>query len=63
MEADRTELTNLVEQYPDHVERQESAYRTWAKRVSAQPWPMLETSPGERNGGLGLPEYLKTDRE
>lgn len=63
MQADRTELTNLADAEPDRVARLASAYRSWAQRVGAQPWPMPETPPGERNGGLGLPEYLKTDRE
>lgn len=63
MQADRTELTNLADAEPDRVARMASAYRSWAQRVGAQPWPMPETPPGERTGGLGLPEYLKTDRE
>lgn len=62
MEADRTETHNLADEMPDQVARLQTAYRGWAHRVGAQPWPMPETPPGQRNGSLGLPEYLKHDR-
>jgi arylsulfatase len=63
MEADRTESNNLAEVYPDQVIRLADAYRGWAKRVGAQPWPMPQTPPGERTGSLPLPDYLKADRQ
>ena len=62
MEADRTELHNLAEAHPEHVDRLAEAYRRWAARVGAQPWPMPQTPPGERGGTLPLPDYLKADR-
>jgi arylsulfatase A-like enzyme len=62
MEADRTELHNLADAEPQRVDQMAEAYRAWAKRVGAQPWPMPQTPPNQR-GGLPLPEYLKRDRE
>lgn len=62
MENDRTELNNLADVHPERVVEMAKAYRAWAARVGAQPWPMPQTPPGAR-GGLPLPEYLKTDRE
>lgn len=63
MEADRTELNNLASTMPARVQQMALAYRSWAARVGAQPWPMPETPPGERGGSLPLPDYLKMDRE
>lgn len=63
MEADRTELHNLADALPERVNTMAEAYRSWAKRVGAQPWPMPETPAGERSGSLPLPEYLKKDRQ
>lgn len=63
MDADRTELHNLVDREPEVVNRLAQAYQQWAKRVGAQPWPMPQTPPAEQTGGLGLPEYLKKDRQ
>jgi arylsulfatase A-like enzyme len=62
MEMDRTELHNLADAQPAVVDRLAGAYRSWAKRVGAQPWPMPQTPPGERGGSLPLPDYLKADR-
>lgn len=62
MAADRTELHNLADAQPERVQQMADAYRAWAKRVGAQPWPMPQTPPGERGGSLPLPDYLKTDR-
>jgi arylsulfatase A-like enzyme len=62
METDRTELHNLAEAMPERVDRMEAAYRAWAARVGAQPWPMPQTPPGDRGGSLPLPDYLKHDR-
>ena len=63
MEADRTELHNLVDVHPERVKTMAEAYRAWAARVGAQPWPMPGTPQGERGGALPLPEYLKHDRQ
>lgn len=62
MEADRTELHNLADAMPERVDSMAKAYRAWAARVGAQPWPMPETPPGQRDGSLPLPAYLKHDR-
>jgi arylsulfatase A-like enzyme len=62
MNIDRTETTNLADANPERVDRMAAAYKAWAKRVGAQPWPMPQTPPGERNGRVGIPEYLKVDR-
>lgn len=63
MDADRTELHNLADAMPARVNTMAEAYRNWAERVGAQPWPMPETPPAERNGTLPLPDYLKKDRQ
>ena len=62
MKVDRTELHNLAEAHPEQVDRLANAYRAWAARVGAQPWPMPQTPPVERGGMLPLPDYLKADR-
>lgn len=62
MDADRTEMHNLADAMPDRVVSMAAAYRAWAERVGAQPWPMPRTPQGERGGSLPLPEYLKHDR-
>ncbi len=62
MEADRTELHNLADVHLERLVQMAEAYRGWAKRVGAQPWPMPQTPVGQR-GGLPLPTYLKIDRE
>lgn len=63
MDADRTELHDLADAVPERVNMMAEAYRNWAKRVGAQPWPMPETPAGERGGSLPLPDYLKRDRQ
>lgn len=40
MEADRTELHDLADQYPDRVRQMAGAYKEWAKMVGAEPWPV-----------------------
>ena len=62
MDADRSETHNLAEKYPEEFDRMAAAYRAWAKRVGAQPWPMPTTPANQRTGSLPLPEYLKKDR-
>jgi arylsulfatase len=63
MDADRTELHNLADAMPERVNTMAEAYRSWAKRVGAQPWPMPNTPQGDRSGSLPLPDYLKKDRQ
>ena len=62
MEAGLRVVHNLAEDHPEQVDRLAQAYRRWAARVGAQPWPMPQTPPGERGGTLPLPDYLKADR-
>lgn len=45
MDADRTELHDLADQYPDHVRQMASAYKDWAKMVGVQPWPVPGIAP------------------
>jgi arylsulfatase len=63
MEADRTEMHSLADTHPEQVDRLAAAYKVWADRVGAQNWPMPQTPPADRHDGLGLPDYLKVDRE
>jgi arylsulfatase len=40
LEADRTELNNLIEKNPDKAEELKAIYQAWAKRAGVQPWPV-----------------------
>jgi len=40
MEADRTELTNLAQKYPQKVVQLKALYESWAARCGVQPWPL-----------------------
>jgi len=40
IKADRTELTNLAQKYPEKVEQLETLYESWATRCGVQPWPV-----------------------
>jgi len=40
IEADRTELTNLAQKYPEKVEQLKALYKLWAARCGVQPWPI-----------------------
>ncbi|HEV2484537.1 MAG TPA: arylsulfatase [Terracidiphilus sp.] len=63
MEADRTEMHDLAEQYPDRVKKMVADYAEWATRAGVQPWPMPETPQGpERTGTMIAPPYLLHDR-
>jgi arylsulfatase A-like enzyme len=46
LEADRTELNNLAEQYPEKVEQLKALYESWAARCGVQPWPV--NKPAEK---------------
>lgn len=40
LEADRTELHDLIENHPDKAKELEALYQAWAKRCHVQPWPI-----------------------
>jgi len=40
LEADRTELNNLADKYPQKAEQLKALYRIWAKRCAVLPWPI-----------------------
>lgn len=40
LEADRTELNNLAQKYPQKVEQLKVMYGNWAARCGVQPWPV-----------------------
>ena len=40
LEADRTELNNLAEKYPQKVGQLKAMYESWAKRCGVRPWPI-----------------------
>ncbi|HUT13463.1 MAG TPA: arylsulfatase [Thermoguttaceae bacterium] len=39
IQADRTELNNLAEEYPDRVEAMAERWEAWAIEAKAKPWP------------------------
>jgi arylsulfatase len=39
LKADRTELNNLAEQFPNEVSRLKSAYKSWAEKCGAKAGP------------------------
>ncbi|MFP5210378.1 MAG: arylsulfatase [Acidobacteriota bacterium] len=55
MEADRTELHDLADQYPDRVRQMAHAYKEWTKMVGAMPWPVPGIPPTAR----GVLPYLR----
>lgn len=62
MEADRAEMHDLADQYPQRVAAMAADYAAWARRVGAQHWPMPQTPDSERTGAMPSPEYLRHDR-
>jgi arylsulfatase len=54
MRTDRTEMVNLVDNYPQRVQRMAVMYEAWAKRVGVVPWPL----PGAPHEQI---EYLRRD--
>jgi len=40
LQADRTELNNLADKYPQKLEQLKMMYESWAKRCGVQPWPV-----------------------
>ena len=40
LEADRTELNNVIEAHPEKARELEALYRAWAERCGVQPWPI-----------------------
>ena len=59
MEADRTELHDLADQYPDRVRQMAGAYKEWAKMVGAEPWPV----PGIPTTVPGVLPYLRKENQ
>ncbi|MHC4753166.1 MAG: arylsulfatase, partial [Planctomycetota bacterium] len=47
LEADRTELNNLADKYPQKLEQLKTMYQSWAKRCGVLPWPVKK--PKTRN--------------
>ncbi len=39
MEADRTELHNVIADHPDVAARLQAAWKEWEQRAYADPWP------------------------
>jgi hypothetical protein len=58
MEADRTEMHNLADRYPDKVKELTALYQAWAERVGVENWPL----PGMTAIPTAAPAYLKHDR-
>jgi arylsulfatase len=46
LEADRTELHNLAQKYPQRVEQLKAMYESWAAKCGVQPWPVRK--PGKK---------------
>jgi arylsulfatase A-like enzyme len=44
IEADRTELTNLAQKYPQKVKQLKALYESWATRCGVQHWPVKKQS-------------------
>jgi arylsulfatase len=40
LEADRTELNNLIDDHPDKAEEMKALYEAWASRCDVLPWPI-----------------------
>jgi arylsulfatase A-like enzyme len=40
LEADRTELNNLADKYPEKVQQLLAMYESWARRCGVLPWPI-----------------------
>lgn len=62
MEKDRTEMHNIADENTRQVRKMARDYAAWAERVGAQPWPMPQTPPREREGAMPSPPYLLKDR-
>ena len=45
LQADRTELRNLADEYPRKVRELKAMYETWAKRCGVLPWPVRSRKP------------------
>jgi arylsulfatase len=51
MEADRTELHDVIAEHPDVSSKLQAAWKEWEKRAYADPWP----GPDHRNWGDDIP--------
>jgi arylsulfatase len=45
LEADRTEMNNLVNRHPDRAEQMVAQYEKWARRAQVQPWDAVQKAP------------------
>ena len=52
MEADRTELHNVIVEQPEVADKMEAAWKAWEQRAYADPWP----GPDHTNWGADLPQ-------
>ncbi|MBA7613627.1 Arylsulfatase [subsurface metagenome] len=48
LEADRTELNNLAQKYPQKVEQLKAVYGSWAERCAVKPWPIKNVSKDDK---------------
>jgi arylsulfatase A-like enzyme len=48
LEADRTELNNLAEKYPERVRQLKALYESWAARCGVQPWPINKAAQNKK---------------
>jgi arylsulfatase len=48
LEADRTELNDLAERYPEKLAGMKELYESWAKRCGAMPWPVKKPARKKR---------------
>lgn len=59
LEADRTELHDLADQFPDRVRQMAAAYKDWSKMVGVQLWPV----PGIVPTVPGVMPYLRKENQ
>jgi arylsulfatase len=59
MEADRTELHNVIDKHPDIAKRLQTAWQKWERRAYADPW----TGPDHTNWGSGIPVQQNADEK
>ena len=48
LEADRTELNNLAQKYPQKVEQLKAMYESWAETCGVRPWPIKNVSKDDK---------------
>jgi arylsulfatase A-like enzyme len=50
LEADRTELNNMAEDYPEKVRHLKALYEAWAARCGVLPWPIKRPGRNKTSG-------------